>query len=135
GTPGQSPGTPGQSPGTPGQSPGTPGQSPGVPGQRSEQVWVRVADTGVGIPPEALPHLFEEFYRAPNVRASEIAGTGLGLAIVKDLVERYQGQIEVSSELGKGTTFTVTFPNYRGSDGTCASPDPAGQAADGASPE
>jgi signal transduction histidine kinase len=72
---------------------------------------VEVADTGIGIPEKALPHLFEEFYRAPNAKASSEVGTGLGLAIVKDLVERYGGRVEVKSEVEKGTTFTVTFPD------------------------
>ncbi len=67
------------------------------------------ADTGIGIAPEALPHLFEEFFRARNAR--EIAdGTGLGLALVKRLVDLHRGRIEVASRLGEGTEFTVTFP-------------------------
>jgi signal transduction histidine kinase len=78
--------------------------------QVDEQAQVEVIDTGIGIPEKALPHLFEEFYRAPNAKASSEVGTGLGLAIVKDLVERYGGRIEVQSEVGKGTAFTVTFP-------------------------
>lgn len=75
-----------------------------------DQARVTVADTGIGIPPDALPHLFEEFYRAPNARAMKAVGTGLGLAIVKGLVERYRGQIAVESTVGQGTTFTVTLP-------------------------
>jgi signal transduction histidine kinase len=71
---------------------------------------VEVSDTGIGISTEALPHLFEEFYRAPNAKTSGEVGTGLGLAIVKDLVEHYGGWIEVQSEIGEGTAFTVTFP-------------------------
>ena len=74
------------------------------------QIEVRVADTGIGIPPEAIPHLFQTFYRAPNAKALNEVGTGLGLSIVKDLVERYGARIEVDSTLGKGTTFTVIFP-------------------------
>jgi signal transduction histidine kinase len=74
------------------------------------QAQVEVSDTGIGISMEALPHLFEEFYRAPNAKASGEVGTGLGLAIVKDLVERYSGRIEVASEVGQGAVFTVTFP-------------------------
>jgi signal transduction histidine kinase len=57
-----------------------------------------------------LPRLFQEFFRARNAKALQETGTGLGLAIVKDLVERYDGQIEVESVEGKGTTFTVLLP-------------------------
>jgi signal transduction histidine kinase len=69
-----------------------------------------VADTGIGIPEESLPKLFQEFYRAKNAKALEEAGSGLGLTIVKDLVERYAGHIDVESREGVGTTFTVTLP-------------------------
>jgi signal transduction histidine kinase len=82
-------------------------------GQKEDEVQVMVADTGIGIPQEALTHLYEEFYRAPNARAVNAVGTGLGLAIVKELVDRYGGKIAVESALGKGTSFTVTFPLYR----------------------
>jgi two-component system phosphate regulon sensor histidine kinase PhoR len=78
-----------------------------------DEVQVAVSDTGIGIPEEALPHLFEEFYRAPNARQMNEVGTGLGLAIVKDLVDRYGGRVEVQSAVGEGTTFTVAFPVYR----------------------
>ncbi len=78
--------------------------------QMDGQANIEVADAGIGIPEEALPHLFEEFYRAPNAKKGSEAGTGLGLAIVKDLVERYGGHIQVKSLVGVGTTFTVTFP-------------------------
>ena len=71
---------------------------------------VSVADTGMGIPPADLPHLFEEFHRGANVREAGIPGTGLGLAIVKDLVERYGGRLAVQSKIGEGTTFTVALP-------------------------
>jgi signal transduction histidine kinase len=69
-----------------------------------------VSDTGIGIPEDALPHLFEEFYRAKNAKELQEAGTGLGLSIIKDLVERYSGQINVESTEGQGTTFTLTLP-------------------------
>jgi signal transduction histidine kinase len=69
-----------------------------------------VGDTGIGIPEQALPHLFEEFFRAPNARAVEERGTGLGLAIVKTLVERQHGTIEVTSAVGEGTTFSIRLP-------------------------
>ncbi len=71
---------------------------------------VVVRDTGIGIPGDAMPHLFHEFFRAPNARAVEEHGTGLGLAIVKALVERSHGTIDVESTEGKGTTFTVRLP-------------------------
>ena len=67
-----------------------------------------IQDTGIGIPPEDIPHLFESFHRASNV--GNISGTGLGLAIVKNCVDVHQGKIAVKSELGVGTTFTVSLP-------------------------
>jgi signal transduction histidine kinase len=73
-------------------------------------VLVTVADTGMGIPAEDLPHLWEEFFRAGNAKRSGITGTGLGLSIVKRLVETYEGMISVQSAEGKGTTFTVSLP-------------------------
>jgi PAS domain S-box-containing protein len=67
-----------------------------------------VADSGIGIPPDEVTHLFETFHRASNVGA--IQGTGLGLAIVKNAVEKHGGAIEVTSALGEGTSFTVRLP-------------------------
>ncbi len=77
---------------------------------RENSATLEVADSGIGIPADALPHLFEEFYRAPNAKAQVKEGTGLGLAITKDLVVRYGGHIGVESQPGTGTTFCVTFP-------------------------
>jgi signal transduction histidine kinase len=77
-------------------------------------VRVVVADTGIGIPQDALPSLFEEFFRAKNAKQMQESGTGLGLSIVKDLVERYDGQIKVDSVEGEGTTFTLTLPLAEG---------------------
>src|SRR3990170_2139482 len=74
---------------------------------------VMVEDTGIGIPEEAMLHLFEEFYRAPNAKAIEHEGTGLGLTIVKDIVTRFSGRIAVQSTPDVGTTFTVSFPLTR----------------------
>ncbi len=71
---------------------------------------IQIADSGIGIPEASLPHLFEEFYRAPNAKAIQKEGTGLGLAITRDLVVRYGGRITVESKLGEGTTFTVILP-------------------------
>jgi signal transduction histidine kinase len=74
------------------------------------QITILVSDTGIGISPEALPHIFEEFYRAANVKELGTEGTGLGLSLVKRIVDLYLGQVQVESELGKGTTFRVTLP-------------------------
>ena len=78
--------------------------------RQGEMARVIVRDTGIGIPEDALPHLFQEFFRARNAKMLTESGTGLGLAIVKDLVERYGGEIEVESAEGQGTTFTVSLP-------------------------
>jgi signal transduction histidine kinase len=72
------------------------------------QARLSVRDSGVGIPPEDQERLFQSFHRAQNV--GNIPGTGLGLAIVKRAVEAHGGQIHVESEVGKGTTFTITLP-------------------------
>lgn len=75
-----------------------------------EEKWLilRLQDQGVGIPPQDIPHLFEAFHRAENV--SHLNGTGLGLFTVKQAIEAHNGQIEVASELGSGTTVTVKLP-------------------------
>jgi heavy metal sensor kinase len=75
-----------------------------------QTIVVSVTDTGDGIAPEHLPHLFERFYRADSARARETGGFGLGLAIAQAVVLAHGGAITVSSEVGKGTTFTVTLP-------------------------
>jgi signal transduction histidine kinase len=71
---------------------------------------IQVADTGMGIPPGELPHLWEEFFRASNVRQAGISGTGLGLSIVKNLVESFGGRIAAQNGEGSGAIFTVTLP-------------------------
>jgi two-component system, OmpR family, phosphate regulon sensor histidine kinase PhoR len=71
---------------------------------------LEVADTGIGIPQEALPRIFERFYRVDKGRAREEGGTGLGLAIVKHVVQAHGGEIEVLSRVGKGSTFRVHLP-------------------------
>ena len=71
---------------------------------------VQVRDTGVGIRPEDLPRIYDEFFRAEDTRTREIRGTGLGLAITRKIVESHQGRIEVESMPGAGTTFTVFLP-------------------------
>jgi two-component system phosphate regulon sensor histidine kinase PhoR len=71
---------------------------------------LEVCDTGIGIPPEAIPRLFERFYRVDKGRAREEGGTGLGLAIAKHVAQAHGGQMEVESRLGKGSTFRVRLP-------------------------
>ncbi|MBT5318744.1 MAG: two-component sensor histidine kinase, partial [Chloroflexi bacterium] len=66
--------------------------------------------TGTGISPDDLPHVFDRFYRVDPSRNRVTGGAGLGLTIVKRLVEVHGGRIEVDSELGSGTTFTVEIP-------------------------
>jgi heavy metal sensor kinase len=71
--------------------------------------WARleVADSGIGIPPEHLPHIFDRFYRVDKARSRGSGGTGLGLAIVKGIAEQHDGKVTVTSEPGKGSKFTV----------------------------
>jgi len=81
-------------------------------GHQHENGWVilKVSDTGSGIPAEALSHVFERFYRADASRTDSDGGSGLGLAIAKAIIEAHGGRIEVESEAGKGTAFTVYLP-------------------------
>lgn len=79
--------------------------------ERNGTNWtLQVRDTGIGIPEADLARIFERFYRVDKARARDSGGTGLGLAIVKHLVEAHRGEIHVQSQVGKGTTFTLTFP-------------------------
>lgn len=72
---------------------------------------VTVTDTGVGIAPDALPHIFERFYRADPARSRDPGGTGLGLPIARWIVEQHHGQISVDSTPNQGTVVTITFPS------------------------
>ena len=71
-----------------------------------------VTDTGMGIPEEALSHIFERFYRVDKARSRQTGGSGLGLAIVRAIVSRNRGEIRVDSQVGSGTRFYVTFPIF-----------------------
>ncbi|OGW81209.1 MAG: hypothetical protein A3G33_05875 [Omnitrophica bacterium RIFCSPLOWO2_12_FULL_44_17] len=74
-------------------------------------LFVKISDTGIGIPREDLPRIFEEFYRAGNAKEREKKGTGLGLSITKAIAEMHHGKVWVESELGKGTSVYLEFPS------------------------
>ena len=73
---------------------------------------IQIRDTGVGIPADSLPHIFERFYRVDKARSRKSGGSGLGLAIVRIIIERNGGSISVESTMGEGTVFTVVFPAF-----------------------
>ncbi len=81
--------------------------------ERDNQAGLQVIDTGRGIAPDDLPHIFERFYRGRHTRRADVPGTGLGLAIVKEIVDIHHGQIEVESQVDHGTTISVWLPLYR----------------------
>ncbi len=89
-----------------------PGGEARVEAERSgeHEMRITVADNGLGIPSADLPRIFERFYRVDKARSRELGGTGLGLSIVKHVVERLGGAVSVTSQLGKGSTFSVLLP-------------------------
>jgi two-component system, OmpR family, phosphate regulon sensor histidine kinase PhoR len=79
------------------------------------KVAITIADTGIGIPSEELPRIFERFYRVDKARSREVGGTGLGLSIVKHVIEQMAGAVSVESQLGKGSKFVVALPEAQSS--------------------
>jgi signal transduction histidine kinase len=80
-------------------------------GVQSETYWaLQIADSGIGIPPEAQARVFEPFWQLEQSPARRYGGVGLGLAIVKQLTDLMGGQIKLESEVGRGSTFTVVLP-------------------------
>jgi two-component system, OmpR family, phosphate regulon sensor histidine kinase PhoR len=73
-------------------------------------IGIMVSDTGVGIPSRDLPRIFERFYRVDKARSRQVGGTGLGLSIVRHIVERMNGGVSATSQVGKGSVFTITLP-------------------------
>jgi signal transduction histidine kinase len=78
--------------------------------QESDHAILRVQDTGVGIPEEEIPHMFERFHRVKHTKGRTYEGTGIGLSLVKELVQLHHGHISLESEEGTGSTFTVRLP-------------------------
>ena len=79
--------------------------------QSGDEVLIAVADTGIGIPKEDIPRIFDRFYRVDKARSRALGGTGLGLSIAFEIVRRHDGHMEIESEVGKGTTMTVHLPS------------------------
>jgi signal transduction histidine kinase len=83
--------------------------------QQEKWVWVRIEDTGIGISPEQLPLIFDRLWRADQARNRRKGGSGLGLAIAQTLAQNHQAEITATSQLGKGSCFSVRFPTLANS--------------------
>ena len=84
--------------------------SPLDKGKQGGVVTIKISDTGVGIPADRLPRIFDRFYQADDSSAGNMEGTGIGLALTKELVEFHKGEISVNSQVGQGTTFVIRLP-------------------------
>ena len=78
--------------------------------KQKEIITISVTDSGIGIPKEHLDRIFERFYRVDKARSRQLGGTGLGLAIVKHITSLHGGNIDIKSELHKGTKITISLP-------------------------
>jgi signal transduction histidine kinase len=78
--------------------------------QDRDEIWIQIEDTGLGIPEEELPRIFDKFYRVQTKDRQDIQGNGLGLAIVKAVVEEHGGTVHVESEVGQGSCFSFCLP-------------------------
>lgn len=85
-----------------------------IASRREDEVWIKVRDTGIGIPKKDLPRIFERFYRVDKARSRKWGGTGLGLSIARQIIEKHGGRIQIESELGRGTTVLFTLPVWKG---------------------
>jgi signal transduction histidine kinase len=77
---------------------------------KGRDLLIQIKDTGIGIPKDEIPRLFEEFYRGKNAKKIEKMGTGLGLSIAKEIVDMHNGKIWAESEEGRGSTFYIKLP-------------------------
>ena len=76
----------------------------------AEQARVRVSDEGIGLTEDSIANLFTKFYRADRDRTRHIGGTGLGLALVREILQAHDGEVQVASQLGRGSCFTFSLP-------------------------
>ncbi len=81
--------------------------------EKKREVIVEIEDKGIGIPEEDIPYIFNRFYTVNKAHSRRLGGAGLGLSIVKTIIDKHEGTISVTSQLGKGTTFTITLPKSR----------------------